>query len=409
MPCSNVGSGTMNEHDLLQKVEQARHELTALRARFEHDDTAPDSPEIRAALIALLEMLERLHDHYELLCEILAWTRDAVFAKDRVGRYVMINRNGALMFGKSVEEIIGQDDTALFAPESAERIMAIDRAVMSTGEPRTFEETFDIRGVPTTLLTTQTAWYERRGALRGLIGTAQNVTERNQAESAAQAQQDRLRSLASEIVIAEERLRHTLAADLHTGLSQEIALAKLKLSALRSASSAELHSPLTQIERLVEQADRSLRAITIQLSPPTLHDLGLVPALQWLAEDIRGRFGLAVQIEAEGIPAIADYGMRVILFRAVRELLINVATHADAREASLWLGWENNLLRILVTDYGAGFDSTEVDLQGYGLFGIREQLRHVGGSLNIDSGPGRGTAVTLTVPLDVGPAAISAR
>lgn len=276
----------MSEHDLLHDVEQARHQLMALRARLKNKETAPGSLEIRTALGGLQETLEGLQARYGLLREVLARASDAVFAKDRDGRYVMINRKGAGMLGKSVEEILGQDDTALFDHEGAQRIMTIDRAVMSTGKAQTFENTFDICGVPTTLLMTQTAWYEPRGILRGLIGSAQDVTERRLAERRAASQRDRLRALASEVVIVEERLRQSLAAELHNGLGQDIALAKMKLSALRLSSSADQHAPLDRIERLVEQADRSRRSITYKISPPSLHDLGLVPALQWLAEDL---------------------------------------------------------------------------------------------------------------------------
>lgn len=387
----------MREHDLWLSVEQARHQLTTLRARLENLGTEPGSPEVGSVLGDVLEMLEKLQAHYGLLREILARSGDSVFAKDRDGRYVLINPKGAGMFGKSVEEVLGQDDTALFERESAERIMAIDRAVMSTGRPRTLEETFEIRGVPITLLTTTTAWYEPRGTLRGLIGTAQDVTERKRAERGAEVQQDRLRSLASEIVFAEEGLRQSLAANLHNGLGQDIALTKMKLTALRLSSSAELHEPLIRIEHLVEQADRSLRSITFRLGPPSLHDLGLVPALQWLGEDMGGRYALTVRIEDEGTPAVIDDRLRVILFRAVRELLINTGTYAGAREARVRLGSEDGMSRITVEDEGSGFDASEVGHQGYGLFGIREHLRHVGGSMHIDSVPGRGT--TLTVPL----------
>lgn len=389
----------MSEHKLSGSVEQARHQLTALRARLENEGTAPGSPEIRSALGDLLELLEKLQAHSGLMHEILARTSDAVFAKDHDGRYVMINPNGAGMFGMSVQAILGRDDTALFARESAERIMAIDRAVLKSGRPHTFEGIFDIRGVHTTLLTTQAAWYEPRGRLRGLIGTAQDVTERKRAEHGAEVQRDRLRSLASKIVVAEECLRQSLAADLHNGLGQDIALAKMKLATLRSSSSPELHAPLTQIEQLVEQADHSLRTITFRLSPPSLHDLGLLPALEWLAEDIGDRYGLVVRIVDEGAPGLADDRMRVIFFRAVRELLINTATHARASEGRVALASENGRLRIVVKDDGAGFDAAAIDLEGYGLFGIREQLRHAGGSMLIDSGPGRGTTVTLTAPL----------
>ena len=164
LSASNGGSVTMSEHGLLQIAELARHQLTALRARLDNEKTALGSSEIRSALGDLVAMLEELQAHYALLYEILARTSDAVFAKDTDGCDLMINLAGAAMFGKSVADILGRDDTALFALESAQRMMAIDRTVMATGRLHTFEETFDIRGVPITLLTTETAWYEPRGS-----------------------------------------------------------------------------------------------------------------------------------------------------------------------------------------------------------------------------------------------------
>jgi PAS domain S-box-containing protein len=385
--------------DLLLSVEEARHQLTALRTDLEEKGTEPGSGEVRSILGDVLEMLEKMRAHYGLLRGILAQCSDAIFAKDQGGRYVLINPKGAAMFGKTAEEILGQDDTALFERESARRIMAIDRAVMRTGKPNTFEDTFVIRGVSITLLTTVTAWYEPRGKLRGLVGSAQDVSERNRAQRGAEDHQHRLRSLASQIVFAEESLRQSLAADLHDGLGQDIALTKMKISALRLSARAEFHEPLARIERLVEQADRSLRSITFQLGPPSLHDLGLVPALEWLAEDLSGRHGVTVRIEDEGMPLVSDDRLRVILFRAVRELLINTVTFAHAREARVRLGSADGLLRITVEDEGIGFDAAEGSDRGHGLFGIREHLRHVGGSMDIDSVPGRGTTVTLRVPL----------
>jgi PAS domain S-box-containing protein len=129
----------------------------------------------------------------------------------------MINRKGAAMFGKSVAEVLGRDDTALLEQESAARNMAVDREIMSTGTPRTSEDVFDVEGSPVTMLTTKAAWYEPPRILRGVIGTARDVSERKQSDRGRKDRQDRLRSLASEIVISEERLRQSLAADLHNG------------------------------------------------------------------------------------------------------------------------------------------------------------------------------------------------
>jgi signal transduction histidine kinase len=112
-----------------------------------------------------------------------------------------------------------------------------------------------------------------------------------------------------------------------------------------------------------------------------------------------------VRLEGEGTAAVADDRTRVILFRAVRELLINTAMHAGARVAIVRLSSKESMLHITVEDEGVGFDIEEVGLAGYGLFGIREQLRYVGGGMHVDSAIGRGTKVTLTAPLATGRAA----
>jgi signal transduction histidine kinase len=202
--------------------------------------------------------------------------------------------------------------------------------------------------------------------------------------------------LASEIVFREESLRRSLAAELHNGLGQDIALAKMKLATLRGSVSVDLHDALIAIEQFIERADRSLRTITFQISPPSLHDLGLVAALQWLGEDISQKYGIEVRIEDEASPGVADERIRVFLFRAVRELLINSARHAGVREAVVHLERRGELVRITVEDAGNGFDMTGFDGSGYGLLCISEQMRCVDGHMSVDSAPGRGTTVVLT-------------
>lgn len=389
----------MSERDLFESVEQARGRLTDLRSRLSKDGAAPGSVEIANSLGDLQDMLDRLCGRYELLREILDRTNDMVFAKDRDGRYAMINPNGAVMFGKSVPDILGLDDRALFEHADAERIMADDRDVMATEHARTREETCVLRGVRATLLTTTTTWYDERRNVRGVIGTTQDVTERRRDERESVVRDDRMRAMATEIVIGEERLRRLLAAELHNGLGQDIALAKMKLSALRTSTSAELHDPLSGIAQLVERADRSLRSITYQISPPSLHDLGLVAALQWLGEDIGQKYGIHVIVVDDAAPNVADERVRVVLFRAVRELVTNVALHAAVKEVQVRIARRGEHVIITVEDAGIGFDTADLDRHGYGLFGIQEQLKYVDGVIHVESERGGGTTVTLTAPL----------
>lgn len=247
---------------------------------------------------------------------------------------------------------------------------------------------------------------ENQSVLAELLETLETMRVRcgseNEARIAeAELHRNRLRTLASQIVIDEEQSRQALAANLHSGLAHDIALAKMELATLPTALSADHPAALARIESLVKQADGSLRTITYQLCPPSLHDLGLVPALEWLAEDLSDRYGLDVRIVDAGIPALANKQLRIILFRTVRALLIQAATHAGATDVLVWLGPEEGSLRINISDNGETLESTGVRPEGLGLFGVRELMRHVGGNLHIDSVPGKGTTVALLSPLAI--------
>jgi signal transduction histidine kinase len=190
-----------------------------------------------------------------------------------------------------------------------------------------------------------------------------------------------------------------LAVDLHDGLSQTIALAQIKLSALRHSMDGKQKRSLDEIEELLDQTNRAARSISFELSPPILHDLGLQPALQWLVENIQTRYSITVLLEDDGQPKPADEKTRIILFRSIRELLINAAKHAQARRVQVRLEREDNHLTASVEDDGVGMDTDIAAAKGSGLFSIHERLRHVGGSMRIESTTGRGTKIRLRAPL----------
>jgi signal transduction histidine kinase len=210
---------------------------------------------------------------------------------------------------------------------------------------------------------------------------------------------DRLRSSAARTVLAEARSRHSLATELQAGLAQYLALAKLRLAALRGTEDSELRAALAQIEALVDQAERSLRAVTLQISPPSLFEFGLVPALEWLAEEMGRRFDLTVEILDEDSPSVDEEEVRVLVYRCVRELLINVAQHAEVLQAKVRLFPHDDALHVIVSDHGRGFDTLTVESSSSSLFGLREQLTHVGGELLLTSSPEHGTSALVSVPL----------
>jgi signal transduction histidine kinase len=146
-----------------------------------------------------------------------------------------------------------------------------------------------------------------------------------------------------------------------------------------------------------------MRSLTAQLSPPVLEQLGLVPALEWLSEEMRKTYQLEVSFEDDESAKPMDSVTASILFRAVRELLINVARHAQVGIAYLTTHREGDQLVVTVEDKGTGFalGKKSSDTAGFGLATLRERIVYIGGSFQIQTEPVRGTTATIQVPLTI--------
>jgi len=274
-------------------------------------------------------------------------------------------------------------------------------------------------------------WYLRRvvpyrgeqDRINGVVITFTDITDaRLSADTAVAAQKKanesleqkvrertiQLRALAVELSLAEERERRSLAQDLHDDLGQVLAIVKHKLTALHGHErSVGLKGELKRIEELIDQANKSMRTLAFELSPPVLHTLGLIPALEWLTEEMERVYGLKVSLSDDATPKPLDEPSRTTLFRAVRELLINVAKHAGARKAEVTSLCSDGRLILAVTDDGGGFDYQKA-LQaapgagGLGLVSMRERIEFIGGEMLVDSQPKEGTTITLIAPLRSG-------
>ncbi len=232
--------------------------------------------------------------------------------------------------------------------------------------------------------------------------------EHKKAKERIDQYQRQLRSLVFEVVVAEERQRRRLATDLHDGLGQTLTLARMKLGELaRKLDDNGVGEPIRDIAQLVDDALRSTGALTFELSPPVLHELGFVPAVRWLGGDVKGRYSLDVVVDDDGASMVMEDQVSVVLFRAVRELLINVAKHAQTSRAWVSLSRTGDTALVTVQDRGRGFRwppqagpaAAGAVQGGFGLFTIQERLGHLGGAMTIRSAPGAHTKITLRVPL----------
>lgn len=243
------------------------------------------------------------------------------------------------------------------------------------------------------------------GALLYYEGTVEDITEQKKAEEKIQSYQKQLRSLASDLSLAEERERRRIATTLHDHIGQILAISKIKLGALLESANNDVSlEQLKEVREHVEQAIKYTRSLTFELSPPILYDLGLESALEWLTEQLKEQRGINCIFEADSSFKPVSDEIRIVLFSAVRELLMNVTKHAQATIAKITMRRVNDNITIHVADNGIGFTVSKMNFyldenKGFGLFSIRERLRHLGGQMDVRSGRGRGTRVILTAPV----------
>src|SRR5882757_11359108 len=239
--------------------------------------------------------------------------------------------------------------------------------------------------------------------LANLNRTLEQRVAKRTAEAVEQAK--KLRLLSAELSLAEETERRRVAEMLHEDLQQLLVAARMQIAALcRTPDAAQREAIAREIAEVLERSFKLTRSLSVKLAPPVLYEHGLAAALEWLAAETRKNYNIEVTVEADcsANPKTAD--VRIFLFRAVRELLLNSAKHAGGSAVHIKMQHRRpDKVRIIVTDEGPGFDPNSLDdkqtaSQTVGLPNIRDRASSFGGEFHINSGPKRGTRITLSLP-----------
>lgn len=218
-------------------------------------------------------------------------------------------------------------------------------------------------------------------------------------EQASLEHQDTLQRMAFDRVVVEERERRRVATALHDGVTQYLALAKITLDPVREGLAEADRVRVDAALKLITEAIGETRSLSFELSPPLLYDLGIKAALSWLGEKLEQGSGLKVEITEDGTGPALDDVTASIVFRTVRELLVNVVKHAQASTARVALNHRSDHVEVIVEDHGAGFDPVEVGPPtGFGLVSVREQIGRLGGTMEVISAPHQGTRVRVCIP-----------
>lgn len=344
------------------------------------------------------------------------------------GRIVFANEAYCRFFGRTADDVLGSrwrperggpgpgssdDDVVLaqLARLSAEHPLAcLERRVRAAGGGFVWLR-YIFRGI-----------FDADGALAEIQSVAHDIDDQKRVEDALHEAQEllefrvaertrELRQLAAQITVSEERERRMIADDLHDDLGQILHVMTLKIEGLKSDGGAALSpvlaevNELTELDELVARASRHVRSLTSQLGSRILDEFGLSNALRWLCDEMARVYGLRVAAQIDPLPQQIPLAVGSVLFRGIRELLINVTRHADTDAASLVVRSNGSLIQVIVEDSGRGGRSVRGGRRnlagggrGYGLSSLRERLLVLGGVLRIDGERRPGFRVEFLVP-----------
>jgi PAS domain S-box-containing protein len=345
------------------------------------------------------------------------------------------NPGAQLIEGYEAEEIIGRHFSCFHSPDDRDRgfpDLALQRAA-SIGQHE--DEGWRVRkdgsmfwaNVVITTLTDET------GNLSGFARVCRDLTDRKEAEErlrglAAELEQrvmhrteelmrskQRLRDLATELTLTEQRERRRLAGELHDYLAQLLVVVRMKLrQAASHISEIKTTALLKEADQAISESLNYTRSLVAELAPPALQEFGLLEGFGWLAEQMQPH-GLSVSV-VTSVPRVdlAD-DQAVLVFQSARELLFNVLKHAGVGKAELLVERQGDgELAITVIDRGKGFDPSTLtgigdDSKRFGIFSVRERMEAIGGRLILQSTRHEGTRATLLFPYWPAQAACSKR
>jgi two-component system, NarL family, sensor histidine kinase UhpB len=347
---------------------------------------------------------------------IIRSSMEAIVTVDEMQRVVIFNPAAEFVFGLSAMEAIGSP-LSRFIPERyraaheqhvdqfgatgvTERQMGHQQRVLfglrANGEEFPIEASISqIRDVSGKLYTVM----------------LRDITERLRAENTLKRSREELRALSANLQNVREAEKTRIARELHDDLGQQLTALKIDLSALEhrlgGAVDDDIAARLAGMTRLIDSTVGALRRIAADLRPIMLDDLGLVPAIEWLANDFTHRYGIAVQRHIHTGGATFSNAAASTLFRIVQEALNNVARHAEASVVVLTLEVDGQHCALRIVDNGRGAQGDPGKVpersrqdRSFGLLGIRERAHMLNGSVEIDTAPGEGFALSITFELD---------
>ena len=358
--------------------------------------------ELRRAQTALEETRDRFIELYD-------FAPSAYLALESSGVIRQINLTGAALLGKPRHVIEGMPLLGFVTSADRPRLLDFLRRCRNADDAADLSVELALQAA-SGARNVQLICKPRLGPdaeSRQLFTALIDITERRQLEAEREKDSREHVALATRLISAQDEERQRIARDLHDNIGQQVTALRLLLQVV---AMAEVDDPvrqrITQIQSIVERLDRQLDFLTGELRSASL-DLGVVSAIEQFVREWSGTFSIAADVECRGLAQLRlDPAVETHLYRVVQEALNNVYKHAQAQRVRVALERRGTDLVVIVEDDGRGFDATALSrsqARGLGLVSMRERAQIIGGTIDIESTPGRGTTIYLHVPIHESP------
>ncbi|MFO7461168.1 MAG: PAS domain S-box protein [Desulfatiglandales bacterium] len=421
-----VQTGTLFDAEFRIRRHDGTYRWFKSRAVPVHDDSGKIFKWYGASsdIHNLRELQAALHESSEGFRRVLENIPDGVVIYDQELNIQYVNDAISRISGRPAGDFMGRRDQDIWPLDVCSIYLPTLRESLETRSVRSVEVDVTVESRRFYVHIRFVPMFGADGAVKEIMAVVQDLTKWKQAETALQQKQvaleiskrltaekelmlheEKLRALTAELMVSEEEERRRIAVELHDRIGQNLAISKIKLGmALKAAPSGDVADMIAVTRDLIGQTIEDTRSLSFELSPPALQEADLYHALEELVEYFLSIHGFDIEFSWRGREDVLDKNQAVILYMAVRELLLNVFKHAGTSKASLTVHVSEEQLRITVEDNGRSFPDSSVLLnngkpKGFGLATMDQRLKSISGTFTIDLSSGGGTRVDITLPI----------
>jgi PAS domain S-box-containing protein len=315
-------------------------------------------------------------------------------------RIVSANPAALELLGYTREELIGAPFSRIVTAEEARWRSWLEQLLERGRLPAVEASLTPKGGAPIAVLFTAALTAREPGAPAGVVCAAQDITERKRAEAEIRQKQQELEHLTERLITAQEDERRRLARELHDDATQRLAALAIEAGKLARLSGEEARAGIDRIKQELIRVSDEVHGFSRRLHPATLDDLGLAAAIESACRGFFEQGGAPVEVSFEGAVDGLPPNVQLAIYRIVQEALANIRRHAAADQVSIRVAAPDGQPAVLeIQDNGRGFRRDDPGWRpGLGLASMEERARLLGGRFTVDSEPGRGTRIQVTVP-----------